>query len=61
MKAKTVTQSQMTEECWLVQIWGLSYCKTCEYRDTPDCGGKEVRKTGKNSKGYSVPLGGRRR
>ena len=46
----------MTDECWTVQFQGLKACETCPLKDTDDCGGKEIRKTGKNSKGYKVPL-----
>lgn len=59
---RLVPQDQMTAECWFVQAWGLDYCKTCEYYGTEkkphrECGGKNIRKTGKNEKGFSVPLG----
>ena len=57
MQAKTINQNEMTAECWGVQFDGLAACERCEYKDTPDCGGQEIRKTGKNSKGFSLPLG----
>lgn len=56
MKTKTINQSHLSSECWLVQFWGLEQCETCEAKDTPDCGGQEIRRTGKNEKGYSIPL-----
>lgn len=56
MKAKTVRQSDLTGECWSVQVWGKEKCKTCEFRNTEDCGGKNILKTGKNEKGITVPL-----
>jgi len=56
IKSKTVSQSKLTSECWSVQVWGRSNCKKCEFRDTPDCGGKKIRKTGKNAKGFKVPI-----
>jgi len=34
----------------------MDYCKTCEYKDTPECGGKNIRTTGKNSKDKHVPI-----
>ena len=55
---RTVTQTDMTSECWLIQFNGLSYCETCEFKDLPqECGGMNIRKTGKNEKGFKVPLG----
>ena len=44
MKVKSIKQSELTSECWLIQIWGLSACKTCEVKDTEECGGKAIRK-----------------
>lgn len=56
VKAVTIDQASMTAECWSVQIKGLEACKSCELRDTDDCGGENIRKTGKNEKGFPVPL-----
>jgi hypothetical protein len=56
MESKIVNQSNMTAECWLVQIWGLKHCDTCEFKGKRDCGGKRIRKTGKNEKGLNVPI-----
>jgi hypothetical protein len=56
MEAKIVKQSQMTGECWSVQIWGLKYCETCEFKGKRNCGGKNIIKTGKNERGFTVPL-----
>jgi hypothetical protein len=56
MQVKTIRQSGLSGECWSVQIWGLDRCERCEHRGTEDCGGEEIRKTGKNSKGIAVPL-----
>lgn len=53
---KTIKQSELSSECWNVQVWGLEYCKTCEYRNTKDCGGKKILKTKKNEKGIKIPL-----
>jgi len=36
---------------------GLDACGKCPFRDTEDCGGENIRKTGKNSRGVFVPLG----
>lgn len=54
--SRRVPTKKMSSECIIVQVWGLPHCKTCEYRDTADCGGEEIRKTGKNSNGFKVPL-----
>ena len=56
MKVKQVKQANMTAECWSIQIWGKEYCETCEFKDTDECGGKQIRKTGKNEKGIEVPI-----
>ena len=53
----TARQGDLTSECWSVQLFGLEYCETCQFRDTPKCGGKDIRRTGKNSKGVRVPIG----
>lgn len=45
-----------TDECWMVQTWGISYCKTCSSSNTRKCGGKLIIRTGKNNLGYTVPL-----
>jgi len=52
---KQVKQANLTGECWSVQVWGLEQCKTCRYKGK-DCGGKNIRKTGKNEKGIAVPI-----
>lgn len=36
---------------------GLSACKTCEFKDTDQCGGKKIRDSKKNRKEKRVPLG----
>lgn len=55
-KVTQVPQSKMTGECWPVQFWGFSACDSCEFKDTDVCGGLDIRKTGKNSKGHKVPI-----
>lgn len=52
----TVPQSKMSAECWLVQMWGTDECAKCEYADTEDCGGPNIRATGRNEKGFQVPI-----
>ena len=54
--ARQVRQGNLTGECWMVQFNGRDYCETCEYKGTPDCGGKEIRLSGKNTKGLDVPV-----
>jgi len=56
-EARQADQSKLTAECWDVQFWGLEKCETCQWKDSDECGGQEIRKTGKNKKGYSVPIG----
>jgi hypothetical protein len=58
MQVKLIQQSKLSEECWIVQFSGLSSCKTCEYKNTKECGGKVIRKTGKNNKGIVVSQNG---
>ena len=57
MKMKQVKQNEMTGECWSIQIWGVDYCRKCEYLGTKECGGKRILKTGKNENGHRIPLG----
>lgn len=54
---RQVKQGDLSDECWMVQIWGLGHCETCEYKDSAECGGQQIRKTGKNAHGHKVPIG----
>jgi hypothetical protein len=56
VQSRTIKQRSLSNECWLVQIWGLDRCETCDLKDTEDCGGKRIRETGYNEKGLLVPL-----
>jgi len=56
VQTKTINQSKLTGECWLIQFEGPSACTTCEFKDTEDCGGTEIRKTGQNEHGIKVPV-----
>lgn len=56
VKTATMPQNKLTFECWGVQLWGLNECSTCEFRGKKNCGGKQIRKTGKNSLGFPVPV-----
>ncbi|MCK5611637.1 hypothetical protein KAR91_57735 [Candidatus Pacearchaeota archaeon] len=43
-ESKEIDQSKLTSDCWLIQISGLSACETCEFVNTPECGGQAIRK-----------------
>jgi hypothetical protein len=51
-----VPQGAMTSECWLIQFRGHKACDDCEFVNTDECGGPEIRKTGMNEKGFVVPI-----
>ena len=44
------------DECWGVQINGLSHCNkiNCKWQGLTACEGKNIIKTGVNSKGYRI-------
>ena len=44
MRTKRIHQKDLTPDCWSIQVWGLPYCRSCEYLATEDCGGYEIRK-----------------
>lgn len=54
-KIVTMKQADLSDECWMVQMFGLSHCRDCEFKNTRDCGGKNIRKTGKTKTGKIVP------
>ena len=56
MRINKVPQYKLSSECWPVQLWGTNTCESCEFKDSDECGGLKIRKTGKNEKGYVVPL-----
>jgi hypothetical protein len=45
-----------TDECWGIQINGLSHCKqiNCRWQGLSACEGKNIIRTGKNSLGYRI-------
>lgn len=43
METKVINTKDLTSECWLIQVWGLKACETCEYSGTKECGGAEIR------------------
>lgn len=52
---RTVDKEKLAfEECLNVQLNGLNYCKNCKFTGITACMGKNIVKTGKNAKGYSV-------
>jgi hypothetical protein len=52
-RMKTVMQSDLSSECLIVQMFGTISCASCEYKNR-GCGGKQIRETGKNSKGLDI-------
>ena len=44
MEVKIMKQSDLTSDCWIIQIWGIEYCKDCEVLNTDECGGQKIRK-----------------
>jgi hypothetical protein len=55
-QARRVRQSNLSAECFMVQVFGEHACEDCEYRGTPDCGGQNVLRTGRNEHGHAVPV-----
>ena len=51
-----IKQKNLTSECWLIQFKGLNACKDCEFKNTSNCGGKNIIKTLMNKKGIKIPL-----
>ena len=58
-KVEMVDQTEVSGECFYIQIWGSDYCADCIYRDHDGCGGKNILRIGKNSLGYQIPLQGK--
>lgn len=48
------TSKLSSDECWSVQINGLIHCENCKFVGLTACMGQNIRKTGKNSKGYII-------
>lgn len=48
------TEKLSNDECWGVQINGLTHCDICKWTGISACEGKEIVKTGYNNKGYKV-------
>lgn len=57
-ESRVFEQTDLSSECFHVQMQGLKACGGCELRDTDDCGGEQIRETGGwNERGKKVPLG----
>ena len=52
-RMKIIKQGDLSSECLIVQMFGTSSCASCEYKNR-GCGGKEIRKTGKNADGIDI-------
>ena len=57
VEARSIPQSQLTSECWMIQFRGKAACKDCVLRGKRECGGKHIRRTGVNRLNFKVPLG----
>lgn len=55
---KIDTSKLSTDECWGVQINGLKHCENCKWTGISACEGKNIVKTGINSKGYVIGMYG---
>jgi hypothetical protein len=42
------------DECWGIQINGSQHCQNCKWTGISACEGKNIIKTGYNSKGYRI-------
>ncbi len=48
------TSKLSPDECWGVQINGTKHCLNCKWTGISACEGKNIVKTGRNSKGYKI-------
>jgi len=55
---KVDTSYLSQDECWGVQINGLSHCQNCKWIGISACEGKDIRLTGYNSRGVRIDEGG---
>ena len=52
---KKINTSKLShDECWGIQINGTQHCKNCTWAGMSACEGKNIFKTGRNSKGYRI-------
>jgi len=54
------TTKLSNDECWGIQINGLCHCQeiNCKWQGLTACEGKNIIKSGYNSKGYNIGLHG---
>ncbi len=55
---KIDTSKLSKDECWGVQINGLIHCENCKWTGISACEGKNIVRTGYNSKRYKIGLKG---
>jgi len=58
METKKIDTDMLSDECWTIQMWGKESCFVCEFYGTKECSGKKIIKTGKNKKGFEMPIQG---
>ncbi len=51
---KIDTTKLSSDECWGIQINGIAHCQNCKWTGISACEGKNIVKTGRNSKGYRI-------
>lgn len=54
MESRIIKQEDLTSECWSIQFEGLKACQCCEYKNSSNCGGKDIRKKLMNKKGIKI-------
>lgn len=54
------TSKLSNDECWGIQMYGTKHCLeiNCKWRGISACNGKNIIKTGKNSKGFLIDENG---
>ena len=57
MEVYEIPQKKLTSECWMIQFTGLKACENCEFLNTDECGGKQIREKLINKLGHKVPIG----
>lgn len=54
---RELLEEDLSDECQEVQLEGIGICERCKCKGKECCSGKEIIRTGRNSKGFKVPLG----
>lgn len=44
------------DECWSIQLFGVSGCISCDHRLKETCNGKECLRLGHNNMGFKIPV-----